>query len=73
MLLSGETSNFLFFCPFLPLSIPPANSRRDEQGAEVLQEPRGPGVQRKRQAQDQGVHQEIHAEVWQHLPAQRGH
>lgn len=32
------------------------DSWSDEQGAQILQKPRGPGVQRERKTQDQGIH-----------------
>lgn len=50
-----------------------ADSRRDEQGTEILQEPRRSRMQRERQTQDQGVHQEVHAEVRHRVPAQGRH
>lgn len=50
-----------------------ADSWGDEQGTEVLQEPWRSWMQWERQTQDQGVHQEVHAEVWLCVPTQGRH
>ena len=38
-----------------------------------MQQPRGPRVQREREAQDQGVHQKVHAEIRLRVQAEGGH
>lgn len=63
----------MLLCPLTKPLRCPADARRHEQGAEILQEPGGPGVQRECETQNEGVHKEIHAEIRGHLQTQRGH